>query len=51
MPMTQRLSLLTRILILCLCAGLLAGCAPKRSPFQLTIVHTNDSRGYVDPCG
>jgi len=25
--------------------------APPRSPIKLTILHTNDSRGYVYPCG
>lgn len=25
--------------------------APVRKPVQLTILHTNDTRGFVDPCG
>ena len=25
--------------------------AAPRSEIKLTILHTNDSRGYVDPCG
>lgn len=49
--MTQRLSIFTRILLLCLCVGLVGGCTPKRGLFQLTILHTNDTRGYVGPCG
>ena len=24
---------------------------PAHNPPKLTILHTNDSRGYVDPCG
>ena len=28
-----------------------ATAVPPRKTIQLTILHTNDSRGYVDPCG
>jgi 2',3'-cyclic-nucleotide 2'-phosphodiesterase (5'-nucleotidase family) len=38
-------------------AVILGACAPlpsqpaKTGPFELTILHTNDTWGYLDPCG
>jgi hypothetical protein len=48
------------VALVCMIAAILAatGCAgssvsPNRSsePFDLTIIHTADNGGYIDPCG
>jgi hypothetical protein len=31
--------------------SLASACAPRKAADRFTILHTNDVRGYTDPCG
>jgi len=46
-----RQSYFKTLLAFTLLAVCVAACAPKRGPVKVTILHTNDVRGYTNPCG
>jgi hypothetical protein len=50
--MIHRHAIATPLIVLALLGTLVTGCSsPTRKAAKFMILHTNDSRGYVEPCG